>query len=148
MYEELFKTDPRDYRVSVEISKTYLDNRDYRKALKWADKSIDLNKKGGEGYAQKAWVYFEAWVDFNSNNSKDDQIVAKLAFDYFNKAESKGYLEETKTKYLQDNKSDFLYGKGDWHMEISKVKNSRQTKTTSESYDWVTEPLKADPSWK
>jgi hypothetical protein len=147
-YEELFKIDPMDYRIAIEISKTYLENVDYRKSLKWADKSIDLNKKNGEFYAQKGWVYYDAWIDLNNGNTKDDKIVAKLAYDYFKKAEEKGYLEETKKKYLLDNKSDFLYGKGDWHMEIDKVKNTKQTKTTTKSYDWVTEPLKADSSWK
>ena len=147
-YEELFKTDPRDYRIAIEISKTYLKNVDYRKALKWADKSIDLNKKSGEGYAQKGWVLFDAWIDLNSSNTKkDDKIVAKLAYDYFKKAEEKGYLGETKTQYLLDNKSDFLYGRGDWHMESETVKNTKQAKTTTKSYDWVSEPLKADPSW-
>jgi len=147
-YEELFKIDPRDYRVAIEIAKTYLYNTDYRKALKWADKSIVLNKKNGDGYAQKARVYFDAWINLNKGHSRDDKIVAKLAYDYFKKAEEKGYLEETKTKYLQDRKSDFLYGRGDWHMEISQVKSKNQVKTTTQPYDWVTESLKAEADWK
>ncbi|GIS53936.1 hypothetical protein Ct9H90mP29_09780 [bacterium] len=35
-YEELFKIDPRDGRVAINISDTYLENNEYRQALKGA----------------------------------------------------------------------------------------------------------------
>ena len=40
-----FKIDPRDVRVAINISDVYLDNSDYRQAIKWADKATDIDSK-------------------------------------------------------------------------------------------------------
>ena len=44
-YEELFKIDPRDIKTAINISDIYLENDDYRQALKWADKASTLIAK-------------------------------------------------------------------------------------------------------
>ena len=89
-YEELFKIDPRDGRVAIDISDVYLDNNDYRQALKWADKATSLQNQNGEGFGQKGKVYYYGWDNFRQNPfTIDDRVVAKLAYDYFTKAEKK-----------------------------------------------------------
>ena len=89
-YESLFKIDPRDERVPIEISSAYIDLKEFDNAIKWADKSIDVNSDNGSTYAQKAKVYFYGWDNFRSQPfSIDDRIVAKLSYQYFIKAEKK-----------------------------------------------------------
>lgn len=148
-YEELFKIDPRDIRVAISISDIYLDESDYRLALKWADKASSLDNTSGDGLGQKGKVYYFGWENFRQNPfTIDDRIVAKLAFDYFIKAEKKGYNGYSKSSWLQENAKDILYGKAQWFMATDKVKRARSISTTTTNYEWVTETLKAESNWK
>ena len=148
-YEELFKIDPRDFRIALNISDVYLNNNDYRLALKWADKAVSIDAKSGDGLGQKGKVYYYGWDNFRQNPfTNDDRVVAKLAYDYFVKAEEKGYRGFSKTTWLKENEKDILYGKAQWFMAEDKVKRSRNISTKTSEYDWVNEALKADDSWK
>ena len=148
-YEELFKIDPRDGRIAIDISDVYLENNDYRQALKWADKAVSLDNKIGDGLGQKGKVYYYGWDNFRQNPfTNDDRLVAKLAYDYFVKAEKKGYRGFSKSTWLKENEKDLLYGKAQWFMAEDKVKRNRSISTTTSDYDWVTESLKAEDGWK
>jgi len=148
-YEELFQIDPRDGRIAVDISDIYIDVGNYSKALRWAEKAMSLSNGNGSGLGQKAKVYFYGWDTFRQNPfSIDDRIVAKLAYDYFVKAEDKGFLGFTKRGWLEENSKDILYGKAQWFMADDRVKRTRSISPTSSNYDWVTEHLKAEPNWK
>ena len=86
-YEELFNIDPRDIRVAINISDVYLDNNDFRQAIKWADKASSLDNKNADALGQKGKVYYYGWENFRQNPfTNDDRIVAKLAYNYFIKA--------------------------------------------------------------
>ena len=148
-YEELFKIDPRDSRVAINISNIYLDNGDYRQALKWADKSSSLDNSSGEGFGQKGKIYYFGWENFRQNPfTTDDRIVAKLSYDYFVKAEKKGFRGFSKKEWLNENSKDILYGKAQWFMASDKVKRSRNISPFSSDYEWITESLKAETNWK
>ena len=148
-YEELFKIDPRDGRIAIEISDIYLENDDYRQAIKWADKAVSLDNKTGEGLGQKGKVYYYGWDNFRQNPfTNDDRLIAKLAYDYFIKAEKKGYRGFSKSTWLKENEKDILYGKAQWFMAEDKVKRNRSISATTSDYDWVTESLKAEDGWK
>ena len=148
-YEELFKIDPRDGRIAISISDVYLENDDYRQALKWADKASSLDNKTGDGLGQKGKVYYYGWDNFRQNPfTNDDRLIAKLAYDYFVKAEKKGYRGFSKSSWLKENEKDILYGKAQWFMAEDKVKRSRTISATNSDYDWVTESLKAEEGWK
>ena len=148
-YEELFKIDPRDNRIAIDISEVYLDNNDYRQALRWADKATSLDKNSGDGFGQKGKVYYYGWDNFRQNPfTIDDRIVAKLAYDYFIKAEQKGYQGFSKTSWMKENAKDILYGKAQWFMAEDRVKSKRSISTSTSDYEWVTENLKAEASWK
>lgn len=148
-YEELFKIDPRDIRVAINISDIYLDDSDYRLALKWAEKASALDNSSGEGFGQKGKVYYFGWENFRQNPfTIDDRIVAKLAYDYFIKAEKKGYGGFSKSTWLKENAKDILYGKAQWFMASDKIKRTRSISTTTDNYDWVTEFVKAETNWK
>ena len=148
-YEELFKIDPRDSRIAIDISDVHLENNDYRQALRWADKAASLNNGSGEGFGQKGKVYYYGWDAFRQNPfTTDDRIVAKLAFDYFIKAEKKRFRGFSKSTWMEENSKDLLYGKAQWFMAEDKVKRNRSISTSSPEYDWVTESLKAEDGWK
>jgi len=148
-YEELFKIDPRDGRIAIDISDIYLENDDYRQAIKWADKAVSLDNKTGGGLGQKGKVYYYGWDNFRQNPfTNDDRLVAKLAYDYFVKAEKKGYRGFSKSTWLKENEKDILYGKAQWFMAEDKVKRNRSISVTTSDYDWVTESLKAEDGWK
>ena len=148
-YEELFKIDPRDSRILINISDVHLENNDYRQALRWADKAASLDNSRGDGFGQKGKVYYYGWDAFRQNPfTTDDRIVAKLAFDYFIKAEKKGFRGFSKSTWMKENSKDLLYGKAQWFMAEDKVKRNRSISTSSPEYDWVTESLKAEDGWK
>ena len=148
-YEELFKIDPRDSRIAIDISDVHLENNDYRQALRWADKAASLDNSSGEGFSQKGKVYYYGWDAFRQNPfTTDDRIVAKLAFDYFIKAEKKGFRGFSKSTWMKENSKDLLYGKAQWFMAEDKVKRNRSISTSSPEYDWVTESLRAEDGWK
>ena len=148
-YEELFKIDPRDNRVAITISNIYLDDNNFRQALKWADKSTSLDNSVGEGYGQKGKVFYYAWQNFRQNPfTIDDRIVAKLAYNYFLMAEKKGYRGFSKKDWLEENAKDILYGKAQWFMASDKIKRNRSISPISSDYSWISEPLKAEITWK
>ena len=147
-YELLFKIDPRDGKVAILISDIYIDLQEFGKGLRWADKAISLYSNNGDGYGQKGKVYFIGWDRFRMNPfSIDDRIVAKLAYDYFLKAEEAGYRGYNKRKWLEENAKDVLYGKAQWFMADDKVKRSRTLRPSSAVYNWVTDLLKPESSW-
>ena len=148
-YESLFKIDPRDGKVAVDISDIYIDSEDYGKALRWADKAINLIDNGGKGYGQKGKVYYKGWETYKQNPlSVDDRIVAKLAYNNFVKAEKLNYRGFSRSKYLKENAKDLMYGKAQWFMAEDKVKRSGSIRTTTSSYDWVTDELAPENGWK
>ena len=148
-YESLFKIDPRDGKVAIDISNIYIDSENYGKALRWADKAINLIDNSGKGYGQKGKVYYKAWETYKQNPlSVDDRIVAKLAYNNFVKAEKLNYRGFSRSKYLKENAKDLLYGKAQWFMAEDKVKRSGSIRTTTQSYDWVTDELEPEKEWK
>ena len=94
-------------------------------------------------------MYYYGWDNFRQNPfTNDDRLIAKLAYDYFVKAEKKGYRGFSKSAWLKENEKDILYGKAQWFMAEDKVKRSRSISTTTSDYNWVTESLKAEDGWK
>ncbi len=148
-YESLFKIDPRDGKVAIDISDIYIDSENFGKALRWADKAINLIDNSGKGYGQKGEVYYKGWETLKNNPlSVDDRIVAKLAYNNFLKAEKLNYRGFSRSKYLNENSKDLLYGKAQWFMAEDKVKRSGVIRTTTSSYDWVTDELSPEKGWK
>ena len=44
---------PRDAKDGINISDVYLENSDYRQAIKWADKATDIDSKSADAIGQK-----------------------------------------------------------------------------------------------
>jgi tetratricopeptide (TPR) repeat protein len=148
-YQELFRIDPRDSRIAIDISDLYLESNDFGKALRWADKAMSLNNDIGDGFGQKGKVYYYGWDNFRNNPfTTDDRIIAKLSYDYFVKAESKGYRGFSKRAWLEENSKDILYGKAQWFMADEKMRRKKSISPVTSDYDWVTESLEAEANWK
>ena len=95
-------------------------------------------------------MYYYGWDNFRSNPfSNDDRIVAKLCYNYFVKAEDKGYRGIfNKKNWLEENTKDVLYGKAQWFMAEPKVKRTRKIRPLSSDYLWVSESLIPEDDWK
>ena len=74
--------------------------------------------------------------------------MAKLAYNYFVKAENKGYRGFSKSDWMKENEKDILYGRAQWFMATDKVKRSRVIATTSTDYEWVNDTLTPEDGWK
>jgi hypothetical protein len=111
-----------------------------------ADKAVTLSGQG-EAYAAKGNVYYKAFQSCRSNDiSTDDRVIATFAYDEFKKAEEKGFSKYMRSKnWLTDN--EVLFGKPQWFMMNSQVKNRGFVKTSSPCYNWVTEKLNKQKGW-
>ncbi len=146
-FEELFKLDPRDIRTAIKISNINVELSDFEKAMKWADKSVQISKSSGESLGQKGDVYYKTFQYCRTGDiSQDDRIIATLAYNYFQDAESNGYNRYSKSKnWLKDN--EVLFTKANWFMLDPEVKSRGFIKPETECYNWVTEKLNKKSNW-
>ena len=79
----------------------YIELQNFRKALLWADKAIQVSKSSGQGFGQKGNVYYKAFQSCRSTDiTNDDRIVASLAYKYFQLAEENNYNHIILTEVL------------------------------------------------
>jgi len=145
-YEKLFRLDPRDFRVAVKIAEVYAEDEDYSSAFTWADKAVTLSGEG-EAYGAKGNVYYKAFQACRSNDiSTDDRVIASFAYKQFEEADKKGFSKYSRSKnWLKDN--EVLFGKAQWFMMNSDIKNLGYVKVSNNCYSWVTEKLNKEKGW-
>ena len=145
-YEKLFRLDPRDFRVAVKIAEVYVEDEDYSSAFTWADKAVTLSGEG-EAYGAKGNVYYKAFQACRSNDiSTDDRVIASFAYKQFEEADKKGFSKYSRSKnWLKDN--EVLFGKAQWFMMNSDIKNLGYVKDSNNCYSWVTEKLNKEKGW-
>ena len=97
--------------------------------------------------AAKANVYYKGFQACRSGQiSTDDRVVATLAYNGFEQAEKMGFSKFSRSKsWLSDN--EVLFGKAQWFMMDSNVKNRGFVKTSSACYEWVGERLNKQSDW-
>lgn len=146
-FEELFKLDPRDVRTAIKISNINVELAEFEKAMKWADKSVQISKSSGEALGQKGDVYYKTFQYCRTDDiSQDDRIVATLAHNYFEDAEKNGYNRFSKSKsWLKEN--EVLFTKATWFMLDPEVKSRGYVKPESSCYTWITEKLNKQINW-
>ena len=145
-YEELFKLDPRDFRVAIQVSEVNIAGGSFGKAMRWAEKAI-TSSKSGEAYALRGNVYYKAFQECRSSDiSNDDRIVASLAHDSFIVAEENDYRRyHNSLVWLEEN--EVLFGRSQWFMLDANKKKQGYIKPDSECYKWVEKKLDKDPNW-
>ena len=145
-YEELFKLDPRDFRVAIQVSEVNIAGGNFGKAMRWAEKAI-TSSKSGVAYAQRGNVYYKAFQECRSADiSVDDRIVASLAHESFTVAEENDYSRfHNSLVWLEEN--EVLFGRSQWFMLDANKKKQGYVKPGSECYKWVEKKLDKDPNW-
>jgi len=148
--EKLFELDRRDFKTALEVTQINIELMNFGKALWWAEEAIKIAPDNGETYGHKGLVYYRAFQECRADYpSKDDKIVARLAFGYFQTSEEKGHNHFKRDRlYLEKNSDDLMFGSADWFMLEEKEKKKGSVKPTGECYSWVKESVKKDPSWK
>ena len=146
-YIRLFDEDPEDFRTAIEIVSLNIDISDFKTALLWIEKAIEIAPENGEPLGYKGNVYYQATLDCREEEpSTDDKIVASLAQKYFKMSLEKGYRKFRRdVKYLDENADDLLFGLEDWFLLEDQ---SVSLKPSGDCYSWVKEALPKDPSWK
>ena len=145
-YEELFKLDPRDFKVAIQVSDVNIAAENYGKAMRWAEKAITTSKSG-EAYGQRGNVYYKAFQECRSVDiSIDDRVIASLAHQSFVLAEQNDYRRfQNSLLWLEEN--EVLFGRSQWFMLDANKKKQGYVKPEEDCYSWVEKKLKKDPSW-
>ena len=147
VYENLLKLDPRDLHIIVQTSKLYIELQNFRKALLWADKAIQVSKSSGQSFGQKGNVYYKAFQSCRSTDiTNDDRIVASLAYKYFQLAEENNYTHYSgSAAWLKENET--LFSRANWFMIDPDKQSKGYLLPETACYNWVEERLKKDPTW-
>lgn len=148
--ERLFDMDKRDFRTVLEVTKINIELLNFGKALTWAEEAVRIAPDNGETYGHKGLVYYRAFQECREDYpSKDDKIVARLAFGFFQTGEEKGHNRFKRDRlYLEKNSDDLMFGGADWFMLDQSEKKKGSIRPTGDCYSWVKESVKKDPSWK
>lgn len=145
-YEQLFKLDPRDFRIAIKITNILVDNQDFGAAFNWADKASMLSNEG-EAFGAMGKVYDKAFQACRTAEiSMNDRIVASLAYTHYLKAEKKGFTQFSRFRiWLKEN--EVLFGKAQWFMLDDDQKNKGFVKPAGDCYNWIEERLEKDINW-
>lgn len=145
--ESVYGLDSRDYQTAIRICEVNSELENFGKAIYWADKAVRGSKSSGEALGAKGDVYYKAFHTCRTPEvSRDDRVVARLAYKYYVQAESKGYRNVTGSKnWLRDN--EVLFTKSDWFMLDASQKAAGYATVKTPCYSWVTERLYKDSSW-
>ncbi len=146
-YEDLFKLDPWGYQVAIKISEVNIEYEDFGKALRWAEKAIQVSKSASDALGLKGNVYYKAFQACRTPEiSSDDRIVATLAKKYFDLAEQKGNRRYARfSNWLVTN--EVLFTRANWFMLDSQKKGRGYVIPGNDCYQWVEERLEKDPAW-
>ncbi len=145
--EQAYKLDSRDYQTAIRICEVNSELGNFGKAISWAEKAIKGSKSSGEALGAKGDVYYNAFHTCRTPEvSRDDRIVARLAYKYYTQAERKGYRNISGSKnWLKDN--EVLFTKSDWFMLNTSQKSAGYATVKTSCYSWVPERLYKDSSW-
>ncbi len=145
--EQAYKLDSRDYQTAIRICEVNSELENFGKAISWAEKAIKGSKSSGEALGAKGDVYYNAFHTCRTPEvSRDDRIVARLAYKYYVQAERKGFRNISGSKdWLAEN--EVLFTKSDWFMLDARQKSTGYATVKTACYSWVTERLNKDSSW-
>ena len=145
--EKVFSLDARDYVTAIRVCEVNSELENFGKAASWADKAIKASNSAGDALAAKGDVYYKAFHSCRTPEvSRDDRVVARLAYKYYTQAESKGYRNAIGSKnWLRDN--EVLFTKSDWFMVDASQKSAGYLTANSSCYSWVSERMYKDSSW-
>lgn len=132
-YEDLFKVNKTDYTIPLELSKILIGKEDYKTALEWAEKAIQISGGKGETYYQRGEVYFATAEACSEETLKfTDKIVYEIAFEDYNEALKRNFHRaRTRRDFLKENS---ITTTGDWFMLPD---NEKVVKPSGGCYNWI-----------
>jgi len=145
--EQAYKVDSRDHQTAIRICEVNSELENFSKAIYWADTAIKDSRSSGEALGAKGNVYYKAFHTCRTPEiSRDDRIIASLAYKYYVQAENKGYRNGTGSKnWLRDN--EVLFTRSEWFMLDASQKAAGYATVQTPCYNWVSERLYKDSSW-
>ncbi len=136
-YERLFALNRTNYRVAVDLSKTYLQTGEYEQALEWAETAMRASNSNGEAYYARAEVYYAVGDDCLGQRESgvarfDDKIVFMMAWeDYSTSVERGNRRGKARADFLEKN---LIPSKGDWFLQPADI---RVFKPQGSCYTWI-----------
>ncbi|NQU67966.1 MAG: hypothetical protein HQ510_08500 [Candidatus Marinimicrobia bacterium] len=127
----------KDFKTAIELSKIFLDNTNYKKALEWAENAIKVSDGNGESYYYRGEVYLDAGRSCSSGGlTFADKLVYQMAYEDFSTALDKKYfLAQDRKKSL----NDFIPTASDWFMRPDGEKEARPD---GACYSWINRTIK------
>ncbi|UCD38161.1 MAG: tetratricopeptide repeat protein [Fidelibacterota bacterium] len=140
--ERLFALDRTDERPALELSRAYLRQGEYPRAMEWAETALQISTNGGEALYVRAEVYYTTAEDCASQHESgapnfQDKLVFLLAYDDYKAAVEKGYRRaRTRADFLEKN---LIPSKGDWFLQPADL---RVFKPQGDCYSWITRTVR------
>ena len=137
-YKTLIKVDPTNYKVALDISKILINKEQFKDALVWAEKAINISGKKGETYYQRAEVYFSV-AEACSGAAMQfwDKIVYEISWQDYNMAVDKGYRQaKSRRDFLEEN---YITTAADWFM---RPEGEKEVRPQGDCYAWIDKTVK------
>ena len=137
-YEILIKVDPTNYKVVLEISKILLNKEQFKDAINWADKAINISGNRGAAYYQRAEIYFSIAESCSQDPLQFwDKIVYEISWEDYKIAVNKGYKQaKSRRDFLEEN---YITTSADWFM---RPEGENEVKPQGNCYSWIDKIVK------
>ncbi len=133
IYEMLIKVDPTNYKVALDISEILTSKEQFKDAVVWADKAINISGGKGDTYYQRAEVYFAVAESCSGDPLQFwDKIVYEISWQDYQIAVNKGYKQaKSRRDFLGEN---FITTSADWFM---RPEGEMEVKPQGDCYAWI-----------
>ena len=141
-YERLYDLNRTNIKVTIDLSRTYLQKMDYDKALTWAQTALRVSNNSGEAYYARAEVYYNVADECTGQHENgvarfDDKLVFMMAHEDYLRAVERGHRRgRSRADFLGKN---LIPRKGDWFLQSADI---RVFKPQSSCYGWITRTVR------
>lgn len=136
-YKGILKIDAQRKDVITDISELYVQMKDWKQGMEWANRAINTNPKNGMGVAARGNVYENLAAECSGGKPDfNDKLVYNMAYEDYQKAVSMGYGQVTaRITYLEN----FIPSKGDWFFHEDE---GPEISPSKECYNWIDRSIK------
>ncbi len=142
-YIDLAQKNPGDNEILIKISSLYREMGQYRNALEYADKAVQIPPHNGRAMAERGEVYLAIAQANTVNLNLNDKLVYHMAYEDFKEALNQGNGNvSSKVNFLEKNEL-IITGQRDYFLatEANKV-GPNEFKPVGEGYAWITRTVK------
>ena len=133
VYHTLMKVDPTNYKTALVISEILISKEQFKDALIWAEKAINITGSKGETYYQRAEVYFSVAESCSGDPVQFwDKIVYEISWKDYQTAVNKGFKQaKARRDFLEEN---YITTSADWFM---RPEGETEVKPQGDCYSWI-----------